>query len=252
MSSLPRRFESYFLPAAVGLLLIGAGSGCGKPTNGIGGLPAIRSERAPVVTLAPGDVVDIKFFYVPELNESQAVRPDGRIALQLVGEVEAQGRTPEQLREDLYRLYTPHLNKPDVTVIIRSFHGRRVLVGGEVKRPGMVEMPGPLTALEAIMQAGGFDESSARISNVVVIRHKGGQRYGASLDFRDALKGKESVEFLLEPLDIVYVPRTKIVKVAQWIDQHINQLIPMFGVEYSYPAGEGTVTIDTTRTRPLR
>ena len=55
--------------------------------------------------------------------------------------------------------------------------------------------------------------------------------------------------FYLEPLDIVYVPRTKIVRVNQWIDQHINQLIPILGVEYSLPAGKGTLVLDTTRGR---
>jgi protein involved in polysaccharide export with SLBB domain len=210
-------------------------------------------EPGPVVRLAPGDVVDIKFFSVPELNESQAVRPDGKIALQLVGEVHAMGKTPAELREELMKIYVPHLKAPDVTVIVRQFLSRRIYVGGEVREPGSFDMPGQLSALEAIMQAGGFT-NMARLGNVVIIRHKDGQRFGASLDFRDALAGDVTAQFLLEPLDIVFVPRTRISKVTQWIDQHINQLLPMFGVVYSFPVGRGgaTVTIDTTRARPIR
>jgi len=206
----------------------------------------------PTAALAPGDVIDIKFFNVPELNESQAVRPDGRIALQLVGEIIAQGKTPAQLRQELNALYAPHLKKPDVTVIVRSFQSRRVYVGGEVNMPAVLPMPGTMTALEAIMQAGGFNLRTAQVKNVVIIRHKDGKRYGASLDFRDVLEGKPDSEFELEPLDVVYVPRTKIVRISQWIDQHVNQMIPILGLEYSHPWRGGTILIDTTRGRTFR
>ena len=210
--------------------------------------PAPLAPR-PEVMLSPGDVLDIKFFYVPELNESEAIRPDGKIALQLVGEVDAQGKTPEDLRKLLYSLYTPHLKKPDVTVIVRSFQGQRVYVGGEVNSPGMLPMPGPITALEAIMQAGGFNMRSAEPGNVVIIRHRSGMRYGASLDLKRAMKGEPADPFYLEPLDIVFVPRTRIARVNQWIDQHINQIIPILGLQYSQPLGSGTILIDTTRGR---
>jgi len=234
---------------AVALSLLGlVSTGCKSPQPAWNP-PEAASKPAPSVTLAPGDIIDVKFFYVPELNESEAVRPDGKIALQLIGEVEAQGKTPEALRDELYKLYTPQLKKPDVTVIVRSFQGRRVYVGGEVNEPGLQAMPGPVTALEAIMQAGGFNTRTAQVKNVVVIRQKDGQRYGASLDLRRSLGGKESPQFYLEPLDIVYVPRTRIARVGQWIDLHINGLIPVFGVAYTQPAGKGTVVIDTTRSR---
>lgn len=238
--------------ALAGILTLISSLGCGQTGPDLVGMPEARSSPPAAVTLTPGDVVDVKFFYVPELNETQAVRPDGRIALQLVGEVEAKGRTPAELREELYTLYTPHLKKPDVTVIVRSFQGRRIWVGGEVLAPGLIEMGAPLTALEAIMQAGGFNTRTARVDNIVIIRHQDGQRYGAALDMRPALEGKPTAEFYLEPRDVVYVPRSTIVKVTQWIDQHINQIIPLLPVEYSFPAGKGVVTIDLTRSVRVR
>ena len=203
--------------------------------------------RGSDVTLTPGDVVDIKFFYVPELNDSQTVRPDGKLSFQLIGEIDAAGRSPEQLRQKLLELYTPQLKKPDVSVIVRSFQGRRIYIGGEVNAPGTLPMPGPMSALEAIMQAGGFNPRSAAIKRVLVIRHKDGHRYGALLDFRDAMKGRQFEEFNLEPLDIVFVPRKNIVKVNTWIDQHINKLIPYLGIAYSFPINGNTMTLDTTR-----
>ena len=233
------------------IVVLGLVLGCHGPQPASVAEPEPGIEAGPVVKLAPGDVVEIKFFSIPELNESQAVRPDGKIALQLVGEVDVMGKTPAELREELMKLYVPHLKTPDVTVIVRQFLSRRIYVGGEVREPGSFDMPGQLSALEAIMQAGGFT-NLARLGNVVIIRHRGGQRFGASINFRHALAGDVTPQFLLEPLDIVFVPRTRISKVTQWIDQHINQLLPMFGVVYSYPHGRGTITIDTTRARPIR
>jgi polysaccharide biosynthesis/export protein len=202
--------------------------------------------------LAPGDSLEIKFFYVPELNEIQTVRPDGRISLQMVGDVDVTGRTPAELREHLFALYAPHLKKPDVTILVRSQANRRVYVAGEVAVPGLLPLDGPMTVLEAIMQAGGFNQRTARVKNVVLIRHQDGKRLGAALDLRAALKGKPSDPFYLEPLDIIYVPKTRVARAAQWIDTHINQLVPILGIEYTRPAGDGTITRDTTRGRAFR
>ncbi len=203
----------------------------------------MRSEQEPKLTLGPGDVIEIKFYYVPELNETQTVRPDGKIALQLIGEVEVQGKTPVEVREELVRFYTPQLKRPEVSVIVRSMANRRVYVGGHVNRPGLVDMPTRLTALEAILNAGGFDVRTAEVGNVVIIRHKDGKRYGCALDLRGALEGKEVQPFFLEPQDIVYVPRTKITQVNLWIDQYINRMIPRIGFTFKTPVGESTIGI---------
>ena len=193
----------------------------------------------PAVILGPGDVLDIKFFYAPELNENQAVRPDGRITLQLVGEVGVKGKTPEELRKELVTAYTGQLRNPEVAVIVRSLSNRKIYVGGDVIRPGVFDMPAPISALEAIMQAGGFDYRRAEVSNVVIIRHLDGKRYGCALDLTPALSGKEFKPFFLVPQDIVYVPRTKISQVGLWIDQYINQLVPRVGLAMSWPLGTG-------------
>ncbi len=205
-----------------------------------------QPDRQPKVILGAGDVLDFRFFYNPELNDTQAVRPDGKIMLQLVAEVSVQGKTPSELQGELVKLYTPELKKPEVTVIVRSLYERRVYVGGEVKAPGLIPIAGSLTALEAIMQAGGFNLTTARLSSVIIIRQKNGKWYGGKLDFGKVIKGREGPSFLLEPRDIVYVPRTNIVKVNQWIDQYINKMIPRTGFQGTYPAGAGSVGIDTS------
>lgn len=201
----------------------------------------------PLVALAPGDVLEVKFFYTPDLNEVQTVRPDGKIMLQLIGEVEVEGKSPAELREELIKLYTPHLKTPEIAVIIQSFYERRVYVGGQVMAPGIVEMPGKMTLLEAIMQAGGFDLRQAEIRNVIVIRHINGQRYGQSIDLKPALAGEEVQPFYLQPKDIAYVPQTTIAKVDQWIDQHINKIIPDTGFHISVIRGNTIIGIGSYR-----
>ena len=220
-----------------GLILFSTMLGCA-------GVPAktpseMATQPEPRLTLGPGDVLDVKFFYNPELNETQTVRPDGKIVLQLIGEVDVRGKAPSEVREELVKAYTGQLRIAEVAVIVRSFINRRVYVGGDVNRPGVIEMPRQITALDAIMMAGGFDYRRAETSNVVIIRHKDGKRYGCALDFRDALKGKEFQPFYLEPEDIIYVPRTVISQVNLWIDQYINQMIPRVGFTYSTVLGSG-------------
>lgn len=194
----------------------------------------VLSEPAPpeplpesALVLSPGDGIDIKFFHTPELNDSQTVRPDGKITLQLIGEVTAQGKTPDDLRGELIRLYTPELKNLEIAVIVRSLSDRRVYVGGEVNKPGVIPMPGRLTALEAIMEAGGFKMETAKLKSVVVIRQREGKLRGSLIDFSETPNGQVDPSFYLQPRDIIYVPETAIVKVNRWVDQYIYKILPM-------------------------
>jgi len=179
------------------------------------------------VTLKPGDEIEIKFYNVPELDEIQTVRHDGNISLHLVGDVYVEGMTASELQDTLVILYKDHLQIPTgVLVIPRTLFSGVVHVGGEVNAPGIIDMPGRFTALEAIMQAGGFNFSTASVDDVRILRLKSGNYYMAKLDLKAALKGKESDPFYLEPHDIVFVPQTGITKVAQWLDRNLYSFLP--------------------------
>jgi polysaccharide export outer membrane protein len=224
-------------------------SGCaGLPAKTAKEMAAPPSGPEPKLLLGPGDILDFKFFYNPELNDSQTVRFDGKVTLQLIGEVMAQGKAPLELQEEISKLYASQLRRPEATVIVRSLANRRIYVGGFVRKPGLIEMKTRMTALEAIIEAGGFDMWRAEIKNVVIIRHKDNQRYGCALDFSGGLEGKATQPFYLEPLDIVYVPRTTISAVNLWIDQHINQLIPKIGFTWTVPVGTSTIGLSQTGT----
>jgi polysaccharide export outer membrane protein len=206
------------------LLLISLGCQGSMPVSAV---PVDRSlEPSTSVLLGPGDEIEIKFAYADEFNEIQKVRPDGKIELQLVGEIDAAGKTPDQLREELIKLYAEELKYPQLAVIVRSFHGRRVYVGGEVNKPGLIEMPARMTALEAIMEAGGYKIESAEVKNVVIVRQENGRRSAFLVDLKDAISGQDVQSVYLEPRDIVYVSRTKIKNANQWMQNHLWDFLP--------------------------
>ncbi|MCC6694675.1 MAG: polysaccharide export protein [Candidatus Hydrogenedentes bacterium] len=199
-------------------------AGCATTPEPAESFPIAQEPR---VVLKPGDVLQVKFLYWPELNEEyQSIRPDGKISLQLVGEVHAEGLEPAQLRQELLTLYQDKLIDPEISVVVRSLDSHRVYVGGEVLSPGLVPIQGQLTALEAIMQAGGPRKQSAKMNSVVIVRQQDDRQYATTIDLRESLESPESIAFELAPRDIIYVPRTAIDRVDQWVDQYINQVIP--------------------------
>lgn len=235
--------------AGAACLLAALLAGCQSPDSPLVkiGEPSMPDTR---VTLAPGDELDLRFFYTPELNDIQVIRADGKITLQLVGDVSAAGLTPPELQKTLEERYAGLIEKPSVAVIARQLYHRNIYVGGSVRLPGVLPMPGHLTALEAIMMAGGFDMKEADSGEVLVIRREpGGERSAHVIDLSDAICGKEPGQpFYLHAQDIVYVQRTGAVKAAQWIDQHITRLIPQAGFTYFYNTGTGqsTIGLDTS------
>lgn len=190
-----------------------------------------------------GDELDIKFHYNPELNERLPVRPDGRIALQLVSEITVVGLTPLELRDLLIKKYASEINKPEVTVIVRSFIGSRIFVDGEVNRVGPVPLLGPMTILQSITFAGGLRES-ARTNEVILIRQgKDNKPIATTVNLEKVLDGTDfSQDIYLKPYDIVFIPRSPIANVDLWVDQYIRRLLP-FALPSPIPAPTTSTTI---------
>jgi polysaccharide export outer membrane protein len=211
-------------------VLLAAGSGCQGP------LPASSAGEqvtAPAV-LGPGDSVELKFYYANELSVTQTIRADGKITLELVGEIQAAGLTPSELAGQLKQLYSVYLKHSDVAVFQRSNYARHVIVAGAVEKPSTLDMPSNMSALEAVMMSGGFNLVQANPSQVLVMRDDGNQgRIAYVLNMSDALAGKHDKSFMLQPDDIVYVPRTAIVNLDQFIAQYIGDIIPD-GFVYSH------------------
>ena len=157
-------------------------------------------------TLREGDVVKISFPGSPTLDTTQEIRRDGKINLPLgVGDVDAAGMTPTALEKKLVDLYAPQLSSKQVTVQVES-SSFPFYVTGMVLRPGKILTDHPITALEAVMEAGGFDYSKADLKDVTVIRREQNTMKNYKLNLKAVLDGRQSDPFYLKPDDIVYVP----------------------------------------------
>ena len=179
----------------------------GHPVVPRAGSPAAApaTNNPAVYTLREGDILKISFPGSPNLNNQQQIRTDGKITLPLIGEVNAAGLTPEALQKKLMNLYAPQLSPNEVTVEVQS-SSFPVYVTGTVLHPGKISTDHPITALEAIMEAGGFDYTRANLKNVEVIRQEGNQTKNYRLNLKQVMDGKVSEPFYLKPGDIIYVP----------------------------------------------
>ncbi|MEW5729226.1 MAG: polysaccharide biosynthesis/export family protein [Pseudomonadota bacterium] len=219
---------------AVAAVLAAALAGCGPVVKNASPIPAQARPADMAYVIEPGDELDVRFFYNPELNEEVMVRPDGAISLPLVGQIPAAGRTVTDLENALRQSYSRELRQAAITVIVKGFAGQRVYVDGQVGEPQMVNILGNMTALQAIASAGGVTPDS-KLEEVLVIRRTGAAKPQViPLNLAKALDGTDTTQdMLLQPYDIVFVPQTGIAEVNQWVDQYIRQNIPVpFGLGY--------------------
>jgi protein involved in polysaccharide export with SLBB domain len=179
--------------------------------------------------IKPGDTLSVRFYKTPELNIDTPVRSDGKISLELVGDVQAGGMEPAELSKLLNERYKGELQDPRVTVIVTAFGGE-VYVSGEVKSPAAVPLGIPLTALQAIDKAGGF-LTSAEKTSVILIRNEQGTWHGYKLDLDRAASGEDlDADPLLQPRDIVHVPRSVVANVNVFVDMYIRKNIPITSI----------------------
>jgi polysaccharide biosynthesis/export protein len=155
--------------------------------------------------LREGDSIRLSFPGAPNLDTQLLIRRDGKIALPMIGEVQAAGLTPIDLEVQLSELYSKELVTGEVFVsVVASSYP--VFVTGAVVRPGKIEADRPITALEAIMEAGGFEMAKANSQAVVVVRHERDGVKNYTLNLMNVLEGRSQETFYLMPSDIIYVP----------------------------------------------
>lgn len=226
-----RRAFAFGAIGALGLL-----GGCAS--SSMAGPEPERTGRAPEIPFAawtddepyylfyPGDQLEVQVPSAPELNRQAIVGPDGRIALPLIGPLMAAYRSVPELQAVIAQAYGSVLRAPEVFVLPGTLAPMRVLVGGEVRNPGWIDLPGELDALQAVMAAGGFLNSAKRGQVVLVRRSREGFAMRRILDLEGPLNGRDDRLYTLRRHDIVYVPRTAAAEVAVFVEQYINNVIP--------------------------
>jgi polysaccharide export outer membrane protein len=168
----------------------------------------IASQQQPhldTIILREGDAVRVAIPDSPNLDTTQSIRRDGRIALPLVGDVVAVGITADELQQKLIKLYSSQISSKELTVTVIS-SSIPIFVTGSVRGPGKFAFDHPVRPLEAIMEAGGF-APNADAKDVKVMRsNKEGRVEIYHFDLKRVMQGKEAETFYLKPFDIINVP----------------------------------------------
>lgn len=153
----------------------------------------VRSEEDPpnAYAIGIGDVIDISVWKNAELSVTVPVRPDGRVSVPLLGDVQAAGMTPRALTEDLTQRFKEFVTAPSVSVVIKEIHSRKVFVTGEVATPGAYDLQPRTKLMQVLAMAGGLTPYAKR--KVVVLRDSRESR-----DPKDRNKADTRMEFDLD------------------------------------------------------
>lgn len=168
--------------------------------------------------LQPGDVLEVQFRYSPEFNQTVTVQPDGYITLEIGGDLKVAGFTIEQTRNAILRQARTRLQDPVATIVLKEFQRPYFVVAGEVSQPGKIEMRERVTAIQAIMLAGGMKET-AKSSQVVVFRQINSDMAEVKLLNLKSIRRTSDLEndLTLQAGDMVFVPRDKISKIERFM-----------------------------------
>jgi polysaccharide export outer membrane protein len=177
----------------------------GAASRGAAAAAAVRPADGYVI--GPDDVLSIVFWKDKDLSADVTVRPDGKVSLPLLNDIQAEGRTPDQLRDALKQAALAFVEDPNPTVMVKEIKSRRVFITGQVEKPGPYPLTGETTVLQLIAMAGGIREF-ADGSNITVIRKvENGRTQILPFNYRDVLKRRGLGQNIpLKPGDTVIVP----------------------------------------------
>jgi len=206
------------------LALAGASVPCAAQAQpALPGTGAARAATAPAtppaaVVAAPGvnmpseytigadDVLSIVFWRDKELTADVTVRPDGKISLPLLNDVQATGLTPALLRERIVEESKKYVEDPNVTVVVKQINSRRVFITGEVKKPGPYSLTAPTTVLQMISISGGLADY-AKTDKISIVRVESGKPKSFKFNYKQVIEGKNLAQNIeLKPGDTIIVP----------------------------------------------
>jgi protein involved in polysaccharide export with SLBB domain len=219
-------------------------AGCGQSSMQAGRYTPTRftawSDEKAEYAIGVGDEIEVKLPFSAEFSDRVTVGPDGRFTLPLIGEVRAEGQTVADLTAELESRFSRDLRAPRVQVSIRNYVSQRIFVGGEVTKPGVYTLQGRIGLMEAIALANGSLDT-ARMSEVVLIRRsKDGQPMMRTVDLTNFIRGSGN-DVPLQSADVVFVPKTTIAELDQFIDQYLTRMLP-FQRSFIYTIGKTQTT----------
>lgn len=175
--------------------------------------PGQFSSRNPRYRLQTSDVVEIQFKFTPEFSQTVTLQPDGFVPLQIAGEIKLQDLTLEEARAAIVAKYAGILHQPAITLTLKEFNKPFVIVGGEVTKPGKLDLRGELSLTDAVTMAGGFTVN-AKQDQVLLFRRVNPEMVEVKrINVRDILgKGKFNEDIRLLPGDAIYASKSNMAK----------------------------------------
>jgi len=197
---------------AVGLLALAVLAGCASGVRPSELSDEQRQAASADYLIGPGDTLRVFVWHNPELSGSVPVRPDGKLSVPLVGDIQAANKTPMQLAADVEEQLTEYVNAPNVTVIVESFQGdtaQQIRVVGQAVEPRAIQFARGMTLLDAMIQVGGLSEFAAG-NRGKVVRRRGDDHQEIRVRLDDLLNGGDmSQNLTLMPGDVVVIPETR-------------------------------------------
>jgi polysaccharide export outer membrane protein len=179
-----------------------------QPSNGNGATASVPVgvPLPPGYVIGPEDVLTVVFWREKDMSAEVVVRPDGKISLPLLNDVQAAGYSPEQLRESLIKAAAKFIEDPNATVVVKAINSRKIFVTGNVGKQGTYPLTSEMNVLQLIALAGGLAEY-ADSKNIVIIRTEDGKPKYFKFNYKDVLQGKNPQQnILLKPGDTIVVP----------------------------------------------
>lgn len=176
-----------------------------QPTNGVSSARPAGVSLPRDYVIGPEDLLTVIFWRDRELSGDVVVRPDGKISLPLLNDIQAAGLTPEQLKGTLEESAAKYIEEPNATVIVREVRSRKVYVVGEVANPGTVVLMSDMNVLQLIAAVGGLLEHADR-KNITIVREVNGREQRFRFNYNDVTKGRKLEQNIqLQPGDMVVV-----------------------------------------------
>jgi polysaccharide export outer membrane protein len=164
------------------------------------------AENDASYAIGPQDTLRIDVWKEAEISRTVPVRPDGKISLPLLNDVQAAGLTPMQLANAITEGLKKYINNPQVTVTVQEINSRRVFVTGEVARAGAFPLLPNMTVLQALSSTGGFTQF-AKLKSIYVLRTEDGKQIKHPFNYKDVVSGKKPEQnIFLQPGDVIVVP----------------------------------------------
>jgi polysaccharide export outer membrane protein len=184
------------------------------------GAPAVQLSSSTEYIIGDDDILKISVWQNPDLDQEAIVRPDGKISVPLIGDVMARGLSITMLDDDLTKRLSEYVRGPEVSISLNKIGGSKVILLGEISKPGVYSMAGQKTLLEAIGLAGGFTRDAVA-SSIVLIRGGLVDPHAQRINLSKALKGRDFIRqnVVLQAEDVVFVPKKFIADINYFLTQ---------------------------------